>query len=158
MKDNMDAHPRDPAELLETVQLRKKLARLESDYSNLEARYRAVCDGDLPQVVLSQTKGHSGTGWYFWHDEYPDEGSSGAYEKCREAAESIQQIDCMVEMDSVIELARHCDDQDHMIQEMKKAIGKLVQASEVIEISSSPQSEALELAIRNAKRFIPEPV
>lgn len=145
---------RQPAELVELIKLRTQHERLKADYANLEARYRSVCANELPKVVLDLTDGHSGPGWYFWDSEYPEEGSTGAYTSVQQAAVDIKQIDCDVEIDSVVALAKHCDDQGEVIQAMKGAIAALVEAADPVELSTDPQSEDLEAAIREARRFL----
>lgn len=146
---------RSSTELGELVRLRRRLEHLKADYANLEARYRSVCATELPKVVLDLTDGHSGPGWYFWDSEYPEEGSTGAYTSVQQAAVDIKQIDCDVEIDSVVALAKHCDDQGEVIQAMKTAIAALVEAADTIEFSADPQSDALRMAIEHARKFLP---
>ncbi len=40
---------------------------------------------DATQMVLVETHGHDGDGWYYWEEEYPEEGSVGAFPTREEA-------------------------------------------------------------------------
>ncbi len=39
-------------------------------------------------VIEYGADGHDGPGWYFWSEEYPEEGSSGHYATREEAEEA----------------------------------------------------------------------
>jgi hypothetical protein len=43
-----------------------------------------LIDQPVAELVHS-AEGHSGPGWYYWDDEYRDEGSVGAFETKEEA-------------------------------------------------------------------------
>lgn len=44
-------------------------------------------NGDEAEVEVSySTSGHDGPGWYYWDENYPDDGSCGAFESFEEAA------------------------------------------------------------------------
>ena len=47
-------------------------------------------------VLIYCTDGHDGPGWYYWDDEYPEEGSCGAFDTREAAIESLTKADMVL--------------------------------------------------------------
>lgn len=53
-------------------------------------------DDPAPAILTHSTSGHDGPGWYYWSEEYPDEGSCGAFETREEAIAHLTGADMYV--------------------------------------------------------------
>ena len=52
-----------------------------------------------PVTVVHYNDAHDGPGWYYIYDEYPDEGSCGAFSTREEAVKHARESDCEVSDD-----------------------------------------------------------